>query len=420
MTSPMRIGVRETLAMSLRAVWTHKFRSGLTILGIVIGITTVVTVASLLTGLRKGIVDFFLEFGPDNIFIARVSGDPSGSQARPKELKRKPMRPEYAEYLKTVARSVEDVGTSLFINPPVGRAFNAKVSGFETDNMALAGASLNIYLISPRELMMGRLFTQEEAQRAQRVAVIGSSLAEALFPAGDALGRSLMIDGAEYAVIGVFAPAKGSFFGENGLDRQIVIPLDTARVRYPQSDNFFLTAKARPGLRADAIEEIRAALRKVRRTSPKEDDDFAISTADSIIQNFDKITGMIVLVSIAISGLGLLVGGIGVMNIMLVSVTERTREIGVRKALGARRKDIVLQFLSEAVALTGVGGIIGIVFSILVTLLVSVLAPRLRSEVPTWAVVTGFTVSVAIGVFFGVWPAVKASQLDPVEALRYE
>jgi putative ABC transport system permease protein len=173
-------------------------------------------------------------------------------------------------------------------------------------------------------------------------------------------------------------------------------------------------------LRADAIEEIRGSLRKLRHTARKEDDDFTLSTADSIIENFDRITGMIVMISIAISALGLLVGGIGVMNIMLVSVTERTREIGVRKAIGARRRDIVLQFLGEAVALTGAGGVIGIVFSILVTLLLSVVFPSLRSQVPGWAVATGFTVSVMVGVFFGVWPAVTASRLDPVEALRYE
>jgi putative ABC transport system permease protein len=420
MTSPIRISVKETLAMALGAVWAHKFRSGLTILGIVIGITTVVTVASLLTGLRKGIVDFFQEFGPDNIFVARVSGDPSGQGARPKELKRKPIRPEYAEYLKSTVRSIDDVGISLFILPLPGSVPVAKVPGYESDNFFIAGATPNLYAISPREVQQGRIFSREEAQRAQRVVLLGSGIAEALFPAGDGLGRTVFVDGAEYIVVGIFAPAKGGFFGENGLDRQIVIPLQTARLRYPQSDNFFMTAKARPGLRADAIEEIRGSLRKLRHTPRKEDDDFTLSTADSIIENFDRITGMIVMISIAISALGLLVGGIGVMNIMLVSVTERTREIGVRKAIGARRRDIVLQFLGEAVALTGAGGVIGIVFSILVTLLLSVVFPSLRSQVPGWAVATGFTVSVMVGVFFGVWPAVTASRLDPVEALRYE
>jgi putative ABC transport system permease protein len=416
----MVISVSETLGIALDAVWSHRFRSGLTILGIVIGITTVVTVASLLSGLRKGIVDFFQEFGPDNIFIARVSGDPSGEGASPKEMRRRPIRPEYVDYLSRVARSVEAFAVTVFINPAPGRLMSAKVPGYESDNMSLVGASANAWDLTPRELRQGRVFTPEEAQRAQKVALLGSSLADALFPANDGVGRTVTIDGAEYTVLGVFAPAKGGFFGENGLDRQVTLPLGTARLRYPQADNFLITAKARSGLRADAMEEIRAAVRRLRRTPAGQEDDFNLSTADSIIQNFDRITGMVTLVSMAISALGLLVGGIGVMNIMLVSVTERTREIGVRKAIGARRFDIVLQFLSEAVTLTGAGGVIGIVFSIAVTLLVSAVFPRLPAEVPTWAVVTGFGVSVAVGVFFGVWPAVKASRLDPVEALRYE
>ncbi|MGA2136861.1 MAG: ABC transporter permease [Bryobacteraceae bacterium] len=420
MNLPVQISARETLVMALGAVWAHRFRSGLTILGIVIGITTVVTVASLLTGLRQGIVDFFQEFGPDNVFVARVSGDPSGQQARPKERKRKPLRPEYGEYLKGVVRSVEDVGVSLYIIPTGANVISVKVPGYESDNLFVAGASRNLYDITPRDVQQGRLFTREEEMRGQRVCVVGALLGDALFPAGDGIGRSISLDGGEFTVVGIFAPAKGGFFGENGLDRQIVMPLATARIRYPQADNFFLTAQARHGQREEAIEEIRAALRKLRHTPRNDEDDFTISTADSIIENFDKITGMIVLISMAISALGLLVGGIGVMNIMLVSVTERTREIGVRKAIGARRRDIVLQFLSEAVALTGAGGMIGIIFSILVTLLIGAIFPSLRCKVPGWAVATAFSVSVAVGLFFGVWPAVTAAKLDPVEALRYE
>jgi putative ABC transport system permease protein len=191
-------------------------------------------------------------------------------------------------------------------------------------------------------------------------------------------------------------------------------------MRYPQLDRYMITAKARPGLRQQAFEEVEGIIRKVRHTPAGDANDFNISTPDQIIKQFDSITGLIVMVSIAISGLGLLVGGIGVMNIMLVSVTERTREIGVRKAIGARRFDIVTQFLLEAVALTGLGGFLGIVFAILMTMLVGALVPSLPSQVPLWAVVTGFGVSVAIGLFFGTWPAVKAARLDPVDALRYE
>ncbi len=414
----MQIDTRETLNMAANAVWTNKLRSGLTILGIVIGICTVVTVSSLLTGLRKGVVVFFEEFGPDNIFIGRVSGDPSGQGARPKELKRKPIEPEYAEMLKRLAPSVEEVGVQLF---PQGMLFTTvKVRGFETDRFSYVGASPSQLEIAPRELKEGRVFLREEASRAESVCLIGALLADSLFPGEPATGQTIMVAGAEYRVIGVFALAKGGFFGENGLDTQVLVPHTTAKARFPSSNNWFLTAKARKGQRDQAMEEVREVLRRLRKTPRGEDDDFTLSTADSIIQNFDKVTGMILAVSISLSALGLLVGGIGVMNIMLVSVTERTREIGIRKAIGARRSDIITQFLAEAMALTGVGGLLGIVISVALVWLIGVLVPSLPSEVPTWAVVTGFAVSMMIGLFFGVWPAVKAARLDPVEALRYE
>jgi putative ABC transport system permease protein len=198
------------------------------------------------------------------------------------------------------------------------------------------------------------------------------------------------------------------------------MPLRTAESRYPQITRFMIIAKAKPGKRQEAYDEVEAALRRIRHLPTGTTNDFSISTPDQIIQQFDSITGLIGLVAIAISGLGLLVGGIGVMNIMLVSVTERTREIGVRKAIGARRRDIIGQFLVEAMTLTGAGGVLGILIAVLITLLIGALVPSLPSTVPAWALITGFTVSVGVGVFFGVWPAVKAAQLDPVEALRYE
>jgi putative ABC transport system permease protein len=404
--------------MALDAVWTHKFRSALTILGIVIGITTVVTVSSLLTGLRKGIVDFFQEFGPDNIFLARLSGDPSGANARPKELKRRPMELWYADVIKKTSPSVEDVGYSLF--PPPAPNGVVKVPGFETDRYFLAGQTANMFNIQPRELRAGRVFTPEEANRAAPVCVIGSILADALFPDGQGLNRIIQVNGTEYTVIGVFAAAKGGFFGENGLDTQVMLPERTLKLKYPTATNYFFTVKARPGLRQQAFDETENIMRRLRRVQKDQENDFALSTSDQIIQSLDRVTGMALVVSLALSGLGLLVGGIGVMNIMLVSVTERTREIGVRKALGARKSDIVLQFLLEAVSLTGLGGIVGVIVSILVTLGIAALVPILPSEVPTWAVLAGFLTSVAVGVFFGVWPATKAAQLDPVEALRYE
>jgi putative ABC transport system permease protein len=416
----MTITPIENLRLAADAIWNHRFRSLLTILGIVIGITTVVTVSSLLTGLRKGIVVFFEEFGPDNIFVSRFSGDPS-SQGTPKEQKRRPLSPSYADDIRRLCPSVVDVSLSLFVPGIIGgRPLTAKVPGYESDNVGLVGTTANGIDLQPRNFIGGRWFTQDEEARTMRVAVIGPSVADALFPGESAVGRAMTVDGAEYLVIGVTEKAKGGFFGENGIDRQITIPFATARLRYPQLDNFFITAKAVEGQRDSAIEEMRTTLRKIRRTPREADDDFNLTTPDQIIKQFDRINSLIILVSIAISGLGLLVGGIGVMNIMLVSVTERTKEIGIRKAIGARKPDIVFQFLMEAVALTGVGGILGIVVSILVTMLVSRLVPSLPSETPPWAIVAGLGVSVAVGVFFGVWPATKAARLDPVEALRYE
>ncbi len=411
----MNITPRENIRMALGAVWTHRFRSMLTILGIVIGITTVITVASLLTGLRQGVVTFFEEFGPDNIFVFKTGGDPGRMHMSEKEQRRRPIKPEYAPLIQRWSSAVEDTALQLFI-PSVtdGRPLTARVPGFESDSLSLVGYSANMASISPRELRAGRYYTPDEEARGMHVAVIGSNLADALFPDGRVVGRTFMLDGAEYTVVGVFAKAKGGFFGENGMDSQVAIPLRTAQARYPQVDRYMIVVHARPGLRQQAYDETQAILRKIRRTPTGAEDDFSLSTADQIIKQFDRITGLIGLVAIAISGLGLLVGGIGVMNIMLVSVTERTREIGVRKAIGARKGDIVGQFLIEAMTLTGVGGVLGVVIAIAVTMLVGVLVPSLPSKVPTWAVVTGFSVSVAIGLFFGVWPAVKASRLDPV------
>ena len=406
--------------MALSAVWTNKFRSLLTVIGIVIGITTVVCVASLLTGLRKGIVVFFEELGPDNVFVNKVSGDPNQNGIE-KERKRRAIRPEYADLLRAQASSLVDVGLNMFIpNVSQGQPVTAKVPGFETDSLNITASSPNGIALAPRDFESGRYFTQEEDSRAAHVVVVGHDLAASLYPDGRAVGKTFMMDGAEYLVIGVFAKAKGGFFGQNAQDTIVTMPLHTGESRYPQIDRFQIVCKAKPGMRKDAYDEVEGIMRRIRRLPAKTPDDFSLQTPDQIIQQFDSITGLIGLVAIAISALGLLVGGIGVMNIMLVSVTERTREIGVRKAIGARRRDIVGQFLMEAMTLTGIGGLLGIIIAVLVTLLVSALVPSLPSEVPSWAVIAGFSTSVAVGLFFGTWPALKASRLDPVEALRYE
>jgi ABC-type antimicrobial peptide transport system permease subunit len=265
----------------------------------------------------------------------------------------------------------------------------------------------------------GRFFTDADDLHRRDVAIVGSNVAEKFFEHEDPVGKTILVDGHNLEVIGTLSKFK-SFLGNDQNDNAILSPYWTYKKLYPEAKDNFICVLAAPGRLNQAIEEITWLLRRRRHVKPSEPDNFGVSTAESIITQFRQIIDSVGLVTVVISSIGLLVGGIGVMNIMLVSVTERTREIGVRKAIGARRSDITWQFLLEAMTLTGAGGVLGILGGVVLSLLIRAFVPSLPSTVPLWSVVAGFLVSVSIGLFFGMWPALKASRLDPIVALRYE
>ena len=415
--------LRETLLMALDSVRSHKFRSFLTVLGIVIGVLTAIVIASLLTGMRQSIVAMIEEYGTNNIYAFHLSTGPRTSEDRSERL-RKPLTVADAEAIKAQAPAVEDVA---HVAPNVGYG-----GGPFDDNITYQGANYrwgNTQGVSPNydsitniNLREGRFITDIDDQQRSNVMVIGVNAAEALFPGREhgIAGAKVRMGGYNFEIVGVLEKRKAGFFGENEEDNAVYIPFRTAQKIAPAKGYLLILIRGRSGQVQEALTQSEEILRRRRSVKFSDPNNFDIKTADKFIEQFDSITAMIGLVAIGISSLGLLVGGIGVMNIMLVSVTERTKEIGVRKALGARRKDIVRQFLFEAMMLTFLGGALGVFLAIGASRLLILIFPSMPATVPTWAVVTGLTVSIGVGLIFGVWPARKASRLDPIECLRYE
>jgi len=270
------------------------------------------------------------------------------------------------------------------------------------------------------EFAEGRPFTEVESRAGARVAVLGANVARALFGRGNALGRRLLLAGESWSVVGVQPPRRGGFFGENRNDNVIFVPLRAAQRRFAEAEATVLYVRARPGEREAAFVETEAILRRLRRLGPSEENDFNLSTADQIIRTLDQLSAAIGLATFALAAVSLVIGGIGIANVMVIAVTERTREIGVRRALGARRSEVLRQFLLEAAFLAGTGGLAGVLVASLLGLLVTLFAPGFSAVAPAWAVASGLAASVATGLVAGYLPARRAAFLDPVEALRYE
>ncbi|MGE0453228.1 MAG: ABC transporter permease [Vicinamibacteria bacterium] len=409
----------EILRMAIDNVRAHKLRSGLTVLGVVIGVLVVVVVASILTGMRQNVVQAIEEYGTNNIFAFHLTTGPRIGPRDRAEYRRRPLLPEDGEAIREQASAVEDVANSAFM------WLSDRTISYGNEKYKRAdiqGVSANYGTITGLELREGRFFTDADDTRKRQVLVIGANVADALFPNRIGLaGREVSFVGQPFTVVGILEKRKGGFLGENEDDNVVLMPYRTARKLSPRTSEWLmLVIRAESGQIQTALEQTEEVLRRRRGLRSNQPSNFDLSTADRIIQQFDSITAAIGLVAIAISSVGLLVGGIGVMNIMLVSVTERTQEIGVRKALGARRGDIVRQFLLEAIALTFSGGVLGVVLAVAASALIRLLVPELPASIPPWAVVAGLTVSIGVGLTFGVWPAKRAAALDPVEALRYE
>jgi putative ABC transport system permease protein len=372
--------------------------------------------------LRQSIVAMIEEYGTSNIYAFHLStgfGDADRS-----ERSRKPLTEEDAAAILKQSSAVEDITSIAPQIGSFGAGFDDNLT-YESKNYRWAltdGVEPNYGQITNLILREGRFITESDNQQRRNVLVIGINAADALFPnkEGEIVGESVRMNGTTWEIIGVVEKRKAGFFGENEEDRKVFMPLRTARKAAPQRDYILHIIKAKPEQVQTALLDSEAVLRQRRNVKFGEPNNFDIKTADNFIEQFDSITAMIGLIAIAISSLGLLVGGIGVMNIMLVSVTERTKEIGIRKAIGATKGAIILQFLLEAMTLTFFGGIVGVTLAVTISQLIMLFVPSLPASIPLWAVISGLTVSIGVGLVFGVLPARKAAKLDPIECLRYE
>jgi putative ABC transport system permease protein len=418
-----RSNILENLRMGLDTLWQHKLRSLLTILGVVIGTMTVIVIAAFVSGIDARVSKEIESFGTNSVYIYRF--DP-GFNFNPtqEERMRKPL--SYEDTLAIESECPSVIYAAAFMSPvdffggPFTQRVNVRYRDIEMTNSAVQGASPSYFKMGVTNIAEGRYFTDDENARHANVLVIGRDVANTLFPFTNAIDKEVSINGRSYRVVGVLAERDVFIVGAedpNNENKAVYLPYLTLRKLYPEVDHNFVMAQARPGQMKQAVEEIRELLRRRRKVAFGAPDNFGISTSEQIISQFGAITGGVFALMVAISSVGLLIGGIGVMNIMLVSVTERTREIGVRKAIGARRRDIVIQFLIEAATLTGLGGLLGIIVGSGIAMLIKMIMP---TYIPVWAPVVGFIVSVGLGLTFGLWPAWKAARLNPIEALRYE
>ena len=407
----------ENLKQAMDTLRTHKLRSALTVFGVVLGVSVIMLVAALLTGFDQEIQENINQFGADTAFITKWDQGRHGGPPPLEEQQRKPLTLEDAVALKESCPAVKDV--TVFVQTNWSHTHAVRTKAGEVSAIDFRGVQPNFgEVYANASTLEGRFIGEGDDLHKEKVVLLGQNVAPVLFPEGHPIGKDVLIDGEDFQVIGVVEKPKGGF-GMGDEDRRVLIPFSTFRKIYPDADEVQMRAQAYPKMLDQAVDQMTEVLERRRNVPYGGKDNFSIGTAEQEVSNFHSIMMMVYLAMIVLSGIGLLIGGVGVMNIMLVSVTERTREIGVRKAIGAKSKDITWQFLLEAMTLTGAGGLIAL---LLVNGMVLLIRWTLKwpGSVPIWAASTGIAVSVIVGLVFGVWPAMKAAKLDPVEALRYE
>jgi putative ABC transport system permease protein len=408
------LSFRNNTMLALDTIRAHKLRSLLTMLGVIIGTGTIIGVGAILTGFDGAVTNVFKSFGPNSIIVMREPAFRT-TDLTPEQRARKQFTYENVGTIRDECLACSRVSGMMWPNhgPIVTRykgnaLYQSQVRGVE-ESYAQGGQV---------DMNQGRFFTEFEDRHRASVTVIGADTQKALFGEENPIGKMIDVDGGQFEVIGTMFRPSASFFDSS--DNRVLLPFFSMMKMYPNAKDMAISVTASDGLLPQAIDQIHTILRIQRHVAPNKPDNFEITTATQMVEQFRQITAMTFLVMIVLSSIGLLVGGIGVMNIMLVSVTERTREIGTRKAIGARRIDIVIQFLLEASVLTGLGGLAGLVLGWMIAMASKLVFPSLPTAVPAWAAIAGIVVSVGVGLFFGIWPASKAAKLDPVIALRYE
>ena len=412
--------IAENLRFALTALRAHKLRAFLTMVGIVIGVWTVIGMVALVTGFDRSQTEAFSSFGTTLVQFQKFEPRFGPGRRTEEERKRKDLTIEDADALQELCPSILAVSPERYMSS----VSQVKGNGNEANSPTILGGNQNYAICNNWSIQDGRNLTDLDVLHATDTCVVGQDVSEALFKGKDPLGQLISVNGKRILVVGTFEKKGSSGFGGQP-DNILLMPISTFDRHFPQTKNshddtiHIATIPRSPELVDHVIEEGTTVLRARRKVPFNAPNDFAIFTAEKLLAQMQAVTNAISGVMVLIAAIALVVGGVGVMNIMLVSVTERTREIGLRKALGALRRDISLQFLTEAMTLTALGGIVGVGLGMLTALVVR-LVSSLRTETPLWSILLGLGVSVSIGLFFGIYPAMKAARLDPIDALRYE